>query len=321
MDDPILSRILRDHPIDGDAIEWLASRLSAADLQTVLLEVARRRAGARDPAALLQQYRTSRFVRASAIDARDFATFDAFAFSCLPAGFERIELAPVAPLGSCASMTTVHQHKVVSTVRNSEVVSDSTNVMALESAVRIQTARRSGRPIDRVRLASSHRFLRAQRFDAPEFTAHFRVFALTTAGRDEGSFAFEVSALREHVEAYVAILSGAAAHGWPIADVEVAFTGLATGLREEALEALAAELGAEHPEIRFGLDPKRERGRSYYRDACFQVRASNPAGERFEIVDGGFTDWTARLIEDRKQRLLISGLGTELVLALFRRAP
>jgi hypothetical protein len=31
------------------------------------------------------------------------------------------------------------------------------------------------------------------------------------------------------------------------------------------------------------------------------------------IVDGGFADWTAGLLANRKERLLISGIGSEFV--------
>jgi len=31
------------------------------------------------------------------------------------------------------------------------------------------------------------------------------------------------------------------------------------------------------------------------------------------VADGGFTDWTARLLQDKKERLMTSGIGTEFV--------
>jgi len=35
--------------------------------------------------------------------------------------------------------------------------------------------------------------------------------------------------------------------------------------------------------------------------------------EELEIADGGFTDWTQRLSGNQKERLLISGMGLELL--------
>lgn len=34
-------------------------------------------------------------------------------------------------------------------------------------------------------------------------------------------------------------------------------------------------------------------------------------GEEQEIADGGWVDWTQKLLENRKERLLISGVGLE----------
>jgi|GEM_PF-4488011 len=36
------------------------------------------------------------------------------------------------------------------------------------------------------------------------------------------------------------------------------------------------------------------------------------------LVDGGFTDWTQKLLSNRKERLLISGLGSERLLTCFK---
>ena len=58
------------------------------------------------------------------------------------------------------------------------------------------------------------------------------------------------------------------------------------------------------------LDHTRQRGRGYYRDLCFKVYA-NTGGHLEEIGDGGFTDWTAQLLTNAKERLLISGIGVD----------
>lgn len=38
------------------------------------------------------------------------------------------------------------------------------------------------------------------------------------------------------------------------------------------------------------------------------------------MADGGFTTWTADLLSNAKERLLISGLGIERLCGLFARA-
>jgi hypothetical protein len=40
----------------------------------------------------------------------------------------------------------------------------------------------------------------------------------------------------------------------------------------------------------------------------------NKHGQEFDYVDGGFTDWTARLLSNRKERLLTSGIGIDFLM-------
>ena len=47
-----------------------------------------------------------------------------------------VELSPVSPLGTINVLSGVHQNRVVATDRNTEVVADSTNSLALEAALR-----------------------------------------------------------------------------------------------------------------------------------------------------------------------------------------
>jgi hypothetical protein len=82
-------------------------------------------------------------------------------------------------------------------------------------------------------------------------------------------------------------------------------TDLADGRSQPIVDAVVTELGSDRVE----LDPDRQAGRGYYRDLCWKVHAVD--GERFEVADGGFVDWTQRLLSNAKGRLLISGLGIE----------
>ncbi len=62
-------------------------------------------------------------------------------------------------------------------------------------------------------------------------------------------------------------------------------------------------------------DPMRERARGYYGRGA--IRIDIGAGTRVqEVGDGGFTDWTARLLGDAKERCLISCVATERLTAL-----
>jgi len=50
----------------------------------------------------------------------------------------------------------------------------------------------------------------------------------------------------------------------------------------------------------------------YYEVAQFKFYVVRN-GQEINLSDGGFVDWTQKLISDQKQRLLISGVGTELI--------
>jgi hypothetical protein len=186
-------------------------------------------------------------------------------------------------------------------------VSDSTNVLALECAVRRRELRRSplGRT-QRVCLAASHRLLRAQRFTEPGTWAHFRLIGFVAAGRDRGSFGFENEALAEHI-GYLMTLVGRTRPGWHI---DVAVTDLASRtpwLQSDLLDPLAARW----PDATFRMDPQRASGRGYYVDACYKVFAVDESGRQIELADGGCTTWTRALISDAKERLVIGGLGID----------
>lgn len=77
-------------------------------------------------------------------------------------------------------------------------------------------------------------------------------------------------------------------------------------------------LQLEYPEIRVGIDLARLAGMGCYQDFCFHVYAANTDGREVQLSDGGTSDWTKRLLSNRKERLITSGFGAELVHRLFR---
>jgi hypothetical protein len=78
-------------------------------------------------------------------------------------------------------MGHVSQNKVLSALRGTEVVSDPTNVMALECARRLRR-----NPSTVVRLATSHRCVRAQPIPKRRgLTANFRIFCLVSAASND----------------------------------------------------------------------------------------------------------------------------------------
>jgi len=317
----VLERVLPG--IGGMATVERLAGLSGSDFTSVMLEVARRRAARETPASVLRRYEQDRFVRPAEVSARAMRRAEDTLLGCLPDDVEVVLLAPLVPLGAHSALAPVSQHKVVSTVRACEVAADPTNALALEAASRRARARETAARLAPVRLAAVQRVVRAQRFPHEDgFFPHFGLFGLVTAGRDTGSLRFERSALAEQLR--IAI-RGVAAAGAPRA--QIALTPL-SDRGERIAEAVTADLGADSgagPDPAAGAgaeglaeivtDRGRQAGRGYYRDLCFKVNACS-GGEPREVGDGGFTDWTARLTANHKERLLISGLGTDRLAAI-----
>jgi hypothetical protein len=283
-----------------ELVDRLAA-LSGSDFTTVMLEVVRRRAARETPATVLRRYRHDRFVQPGGTPWRPARRAEDALLGSLPPETEVVPLAPLVPLGTHSALATVSQHKVVTAIRACEVAADPTNALALEAAVR-----RAGRTAEFVRLAAVQRVVRAQRFPAG-WAAHFGLFAAVTAGRDTGSRRFEQAALAEQFRFAVAALRAAG-----VARVQIALTPLSEA-GERIATATAAALAAEPAEII--ADHDRAGGRGYYRDLCFKVNALVD-GAPDEIGDGGFTDWTARLMADSKERLLIAGYGIDRLAAV-----
>lgn len=138
-------RVWRRFP--PQARQDLESGLARTDLTTLLMSVARARARQVRPAELLRRWTEDRFVRPSAVDPRRLSVVEARLWQMLPDRFVGVELSPVAPLGTVSALghAPVDQHRVVSTIRGTEVVSDSTNALAIEAAARRRAQRRGDR--------------------------------------------------------------------------------------------------------------------------------------------------------------------------------
>lgn len=310
MREKIIERVVRRARVP-DLFEALTRRLSGSDLQSLLLEVYRERASAVTPGQLLRHYERNRFVQPSPLDPRRILDFDRLAYSLLPPSFDVLELSPVCPLGTNSAVAPLDPNQAVATIRNTEVCSDSTNAMALECA-----RRRGASPAADTRLCASHRLLRPHLPDRPATFPHFRIFSLCTAGRDRGSYRFEAEALAEHLDFYLRLLGAARESGFRVGAVRTSLSvfdePLCAALQARVLDGLSRA----HPEVAFELD-RSGPSSSYYSGVRFQIHARDASADEYFLVDGGFTDWTRQLLSNRKERLLISGMGSERFVACF----
>jgi hypothetical protein len=315
----IVERIEREAGAPG-LVSLLAERLTPTDLQSLLLEVYRLRSARRRPADVLSSYASDRFVRPAPVSPVRLLAWEQTAFAELPPEFQPLALSPVCPLGASSVVAGVDQNWAVATARNTEVVSDSTNALALECALRRRALLRADpKSAEPVHLAASHRLLRGQHYADPALASHFSVFALCSAGRDRGSLRFELAALGLHMRFYLRALRAFLGADIPLC---LSITDLASPDRYALLEAhLLAPIRAEFGGLEIVVGEQRTRGVGYYRDLCFHVHVTHPSGKRIELVDGGVVDWTQRLLGSAKERLITSGLGSQRLCSEFTVSP
>jgi hypothetical protein len=356
MQSKIVSRIVEESGIPR-LFSALAEEISPGDLQSLLLSVYKSRVQSIPESAVLARVATNSLVKPSSVDARLLNTFDRIAFAAAN-DFEAVDLSPVCPLGTNHALGGIDQNNVLTTIRNAEVLGDSTPALTLEAAHRRKSsAHRAASPP--VRLCSSHRCVRLQPFDVPGFTPHFRLFGLVSSGRDTGSSSFELQHLAEHIRFYLRLFRALNAEGFSLTSplVEISDLTITESLlasegvsRDEVREVVRAhkpgsserflaERGItlptdfadvrlkqhvfdpfhdEYPEAQFQFKLDRLEGLGYYNGLCLRISPTASDGVRYPIADGGFTNWTARLLQDNKERLLTSGIGSEFVCRRYR---
>ncbi len=275
----------------------LEDELSPTDLQTLQLDLAKTRAQRVNVARLRERWRQDRFVQPSRTDPRRLAIINAELWRRLPEQFDGVTLSPVTPLATSAALGPVDQNRVLSTVRSVEVVSDPTNVLALEAATR----RLHG--ADAVHLAACHRVLRTQQFNAPDALAHFELFSLVSSARDSGSGRTEAELLVQQLGYWAAIAAKLLHHRATTIELTVIGEG---PIRDRLDDTVRPRLAG----VSLHDAPDRTQGIGYYRSAAFKIMVASGT-EKIELGDGGFTDWTAALTSDAKERCLISCISTE----------
>lgn len=290
--------------IDDAALESLRKTLPASRLWSLLLDVMERRAAQRTPASLTDQWSRDSFTQPAYIDQRTLVALDGHLLEAAHA-FEAIELSPLAPLGSCSVIGLASQNKIVSALRGTEVVSDPTNVLALECAKRLREA-----PDQVVRFATCHRCVRAQEVPKqPGFAQHFRIFCLATAGHEQKDRSFVVAALVEHITTFLRALDLLERHGYEFPNRTI--TLMTDAAHSQLGDRIAAEV-AHMPVTRQSLD------HAYYHGLRFQIGSRSTRGADIPLIDGGAFDWVGKLTSNRKLVFVASGMGSQLAAYIYR---
>ncbi len=304
----IVNKLISSHGTEN-LFDFLTKSISLSELNTLMLAVNKEKVKKIKPNDLIRNFGSNRFVSPVNLDPLAFRKFeDAILTSITTTDFTFKEFSPLAPLGTCSAIARVSQNNVLSALRNTEVVSDITNVMALYAAHKIKSER-----IKLIKLGIVHRLVRCQQFDDPNFTAHFKVLSLISAGFDKGNYQFELDQIIDHLNAYSDILQSIL----PGMDTVLLEIKILSVQAKQAEPLLRKKLLEEQPITNCSIVTEIETENSYYQDFRFRIIYSMDS-EQHGVIDGGMVDWTQQLLQNKKSRMLISGLGSEYLYRLLK---
>jgi hypothetical protein len=242
---------------------------------------------------------------------------DLCAFSLLHPVFTPVEISPVLPLGSCSAIAKVNQKKILTATRGTEVLSDITNALALECAVRRIACIKTKQTKKHIHLCAGHRHIRTQPIEDEHFRPHFYLFGLCSAGQDQGTMKFETGALFIHLKFYLDFFSAIMKNGITY-NVKIVFTDFSGKVSSYIEKTLFREIPRVYPGVKMEWNNNREHAKHYYFPVCFAMSFSIGGEKTYGYIDGGFTDWTAKLTGNRKERLLTSGISFTYILNTIR---
>lgn len=283
-------------------INELATKLSQSEIATLMLALSKEIANKNTPNDILSKYSSNRFVKPANLNLIKVKKAEILMLEMAEAlGFSSVLLSPASPLGSCSVIAKVDQNNVISATRGLELISDSTNMLAIYIANGIKN-----KTIDNtksnVHLSTTCRVTRGQMFKSNTFIPHFGLFTLVSSGKDIGSYGFEKGTIYKHLDFYVNYFGDKLGHKLSVS------LNARNGYSDKTgfIDRIHDHLSKLYPSIHFIVN-KEEIDNSYYQGLNFKINVNN-----IEIVDGGFVDWTQNLLSNKKERLLISGAGIDL---------
>lgn len=285
-------------------IDELTTRLSQSEINTFLLALSKEIANKNTPNDILNKYESNRFVKPSELNPIKVKQVEILMLEMAEAsGFSSVLLSPASPLGSCSVTAKVDQNNVISATRGLELIADSTNILAiyLANGIKNKTINNTKSP---VHLSATCRVTRGQIFKINEFVPHFSLFTLVSSGKDTGSYGFEKDAIARHMRFYISYLEEKLGHKLKVT------LNVRNGYIDKIgfIDRIHCHLREIYPYTDFIVNMK-ETENSYYQGINFKISVDN-----IELVDGGFVDWTQKLLGNKKERLLTSGAGVDLQL-------
>ncbi len=134
---------------------------------------------------------------------------------------------------------------------------------------------------------------------------HFHLFCMVTSGVDHGSYSFEKQSFWEHVKVYQSIFKTLFG-----SEIKIVFSER-DGYKDAA--GLVSRIIGHGDELSMNIpisigEPNREN--RYYKGLQFTLK-TNINEKEYNIGDGGFVDWTQKMLGNKKERLFISAIGLE----------
>ena len=119
--------------------------------------------------------------------------------------------------------------------------------------------------------------------------------------------------LEEHIRFYLTLCTKLNI----LREAEIHVSDFTGTFNTSLIEEMFGRLGESFKEAGFLLSPDRAEARNYYSPLAFRIRFRDIEGRTWDLIDGGFTNWTQLLLNSRKERFLSSAIGSELLFRVF----
>ncbi len=304
-----MNRIVNRILAEMDCMDLLdkAKRLSRSDMNSLLLELYKLQISSIDPVDLVKTSLGNRFTRNSDIDPIPYHRLESDILDAARlAGIQPVLTSPVAPLGVSSVLGAVSQNNVLSATHGTEVISDATNLLALQLAGQLKTD--GSRNVDDIHLCTTNRVIRAQMYTSPGMSVHFGLFSMVSSGQDTGSYRCEGTLLQRQLAFFSRYIQD------KIHKKASIVLNRRIGYRdpEGFFDRMCQTLRGIEPPISWAINES-ESDNAYYEGLNYKITIETENGT-VEIGDGGFTDWTRRMLCRKKERLLIGCVSLDRLL-------
>lgn len=155
---------------------------------------------------------------------------------------------------------------------------------------------------------SISRVLRTQSYSNPNLTPHFTVLSLVSCGRDIGDFSFEKEELLKHIS----LSRIACKEIFGLNNIYVEVIPCKEYDEESSLiTSVTSYIASKQADVEIQItEPDIEN--NYYYGFRIKIKAEIKTTV-YEIGDGGMLDWTQKLLSNKMERMMITGIGFQML--------